>query len=184
MNSRSLFKLVVLMLNWLKLSLFAFPVVAALISFKQGTIKYGYDFLTVDHNWSIIISIGIGMVLNTWHAIRFEEEGLSDLRQYLKMRQRYEVTDTKNWSLASLKPSLEKLVNESKYWKSVKEQNNTLKLVVSNGYGFKDVVTLSDGPNGIVISSRPKSKLAIVDMARNLHNVKVLSKYLKENVTA
>ena len=65
MNARSLFKLVIYIINWLKITIIAFPLSFALISLKQGKLKYGYDFFDVDYNWAIVIAIGIGLVLNT-----------------------------------------------------------------------------------------------------------------------
>ncbi len=178
MNSNSWFKLIIYFVNWVKLSLISFPIAAAIITFKQGKVKYGYDFLTVDHNWSIIIAIGIGLVLNTWHAIAFENEGNLDPKQYLKMRQRFIITNSK-WSLDVYKTKLKSLLT-NKDWTLLSEDPGSIKLLIKSRFGQKDIVTLTPTDSGIEIYSRPKSPIAIVDMARNLSNVKVISKKLKE----
>jgi hypothetical protein len=180
MNSRSLFKLVIYMINWIKISLIAFPVAAALVAFKQGKMKYGYDFLTVDHNWSIIIAIGVGIVFNTWHAMSFENVGNVDPKQYLKMRQRFVITNSK-WSREQLAIKVEALLlKHPKRMTMLSKSNESYRFLVRNGYGFNDIVTLSLKDTGVEISSGPKSPLAIVDMARNLKNSKDISKHLKE----
>ncbi|MFT5511664.1 MAG: hypothetical protein ACI8SE_000057 [Bacteroidia bacterium] len=180
MNSRSLFKLVIYLINWLKISLIAFPVAAALITFKQGKMKYGYDFLTVDHNWSIIIAIGVGIVFNTWHAMEFETVGNVDPKQYLKMRQRLTITNSQ-WTTDQLQIKVEALMlKHPKRMSMLTKSNNLYKILVRNGYGFKDIVTLERKDDGVEITSVPKSRIAIVDMARNLKNTKEISKYLKE----
>lgn len=181
MNSRSFFKLIIYMINWIKLSAFSLPVTAALVAMKQGKMKYGYDFLTVDHNWSIIIAIGFGMVLNTWHAISFEEVGNIDPKQYLKMRQKFVIIDSK-WSLEQLKDKVRPMIESNKRWKLATHDPRHIKIQIKNGWGFTDILTLTPTPNGVEIYSRPQNKFAIVDMGRNLKNVKEVSKYLKESV--
>ena len=180
MNSRSLFKLVIYLINWVKVSLIALPVAAALITFKQGKMKYGYDFLTVDHNWSIIIAIGVGIVFNTWHAMEFEKIGNVDPKLYLKMRQRFMIKNS-NWSPDAFSIKIKALMMANP--KKMTLLNNTAdscKILVRNGYGFKDIVTLQRKYQGFEISSKPKSRLAVVDMGRNLKNCKEISKHLKE----
>lgn len=178
MNKRSLFKLIIYVVNWIKLTLIAFPFVAALISMKQGKLQYGYDFLTVDHNWSIIISIGLGMVLNTWHAISFEEVGNIDPKQYLKMRQRFWLKTTGGLTMEAIRSKMQEFVKGNKRAKVLADTDNQFKLQLKNGYGFKDIIELNAKDGGIEIYSRPKSVLNIVDMARNLKNVKTISSYL------
>jgi len=169
------------MINWIKLTAFSFPVTAALVAMKQGKMKYGYDFLTVDHNWSIIIAIGFGMVLNTWHAVSFEEIGNIDPKQYLKMRQKFVIIDSK-WTIDQLKEKVGPMVDSNKRWKLESHNQNQLKIKIKNGWGFTDILSLTPTNNGIEIYSKPKSPFAIVDMGRNLKNVKDVSKYLKESV--
>jgi hypothetical protein len=180
MNSNSFFKLVIYMINWIKISLIALPVSAAIVALKQGKMKYGYDFLTVDHNWSIVIAIGIGIVFNTWHAMSFENVGNVDPKQYLKMRQKFMITDSK-WSVEQLRIKVEVLLmKHPKKLTLLNSSNNHYKFLVRNGYGFKDILTLDLSEAGVEISSGPKSPIAIVDMARNLKNNKDISKHLKQ----
>jgi len=180
MNSRSLFKLVIYFINWLKVSLVALPVAAALITFKQGKMKYGYDFLTVDHNWSIIIAIGIGIIFNTWHAMEFEKIGNVDPKLYLKMRQRFMITNS-NWSAETFHIKLNALLMQHpKKMTLLNKENDSCSILVRNGYGFKDIVKIQRKGDGFEISSKPKSLLAVVDMGRNLKNCKEISKHLKE----
>lgn len=180
MNSKSLFKLVIYVINWIKLSLIVLPVSAALVAMKQGKMKYGYDFLTVDHSWSLVIAVGIGMVLNTWHAMRFEETGNVDPKQYLKMRQRFMIKNSP-WTPEQLRIKIEALLQRHPKRMEVRSQNpNSCELLVRNGYGFKDIVTLALKENGVEVYSRPKSPIAIIDLARNLNNCLEISKHLKE----
>ena len=180
MNSRSLFKLVIYLINWIKISLMAFPLAAALITFNQGKMKYGYDFLTVDHNWSLIIAIGIGIVFNTWHAMEFEKIGNVDPKLYLKMRQRFMIKNS-NWSKDTFDIKVKALLmNHPKKMTLIHKTDTECKILVRNGYGFKDIVTVEQKGQGFEISSKPKSRLAVVDMGRNLKNCKEISKHLKE----
>lgn len=180
MNSKSLFKLVIYLVNWIKLSLITLPVSAALVAMKQGKMKYGYDFLTVNHNWSLVIAIGIGMVLNTWHAMSFEEEKNIDPKQYLKMRQRFMITNSA-WTPEMLRIKVEALLaKHPKRMTLLNSSQDVFKILVRNGYGFKDIVTLERKNEGVEIYSRPKSPIALIDLARNLRNTKEISKHLKE----
>ncbi len=182
MTARSLFKLVIYIVNWLKISLIAFPVSFALISLKQGKLKYGYDFFDVDYNWAIVIAIGIGLVLNTWHAISFEELKATDLRQYLKVRQRYVITGTEKWSQDDVNSRMNALVEQERGWQVLKREARGSWVQIKNKYGFMDVVHLQANKDGVVIESRPKYLIDFVDMARNLSNVQYISKQLKQYV--
>jgi hypothetical protein len=180
MNSNSIFKLVIYCINWIKIVLIALPVSAALITLKQGKMKYGYDFLTVDHNWSIVIAIAIGIILNTWHAMAFEEIGNVDPKLYLKMRQQFVIKDS-DWSDDKLKIKIEALLlGQPKRLTLIHKDHGQYTFLARSRYGFKDIVTVQKIDGGVKISSRPKNRLAIVDMARNLSNAKDISKHLKE----
>ncbi len=201
MNARSLFKLVAYIINWIKISVFAFPFSMALIALKmtevttvldengvvvdrkfnvEWILKYGYDFFTVDYNWAIVIALGFGLILNTWHALSFEDLNASDLKQYLKVRQRYVITGSENWSQKDVNQYVSELVKSNKYWTRVKLDQKDIWLNVKNKFGFRDVVNLQSSPNGFIVESKPKYKIDFVDMARNLENTQFLSKYLKE----
>lgn len=168
------------MVNWIKLTLIAFPVSAALVSMKEGKLKYGYDFFEVDHNWSIVIAIGIGLTLNTWHTLSFEEIGNFDLKQYLKQRQRYLITGTKGWNAQIVESKVNRFIASQRRWKVKGQDNSYLKLSTKNKYGFEDVVSLTPTDQGIVVESRPRYWFPFVDLGRNLKNVQLISKYLKE----
>lgn len=180
MNSRSLFKLVVYLLNWIKITVFAFPVAAAITSLKQGKLKYGYDFFEVNHNWSIMIAIAISLTLNTWHAMSFEELKNYDLKQYLKVKQRYKIVGSEGWTIDNLQKALEGLTVSNRYWKALKRSKPGLWLGVKNKYGFQDVVHLTKTEDGFIVESKPRFLVDFVDMGRNLKNVQFLSKHLKE----
>jgi hypothetical protein len=181
MNARSLFKLVIYIINWLKISIIAFPVSFALISLKQGKLKYGYDFFDVDYNWAIVIAIGIGLVLNTWHAISFEELKATDLKQYLKVRQRYLITDSDELTEDDVRNRITAMASDKRGWTMLSREAHGIWLQIKNKYGFMDVVNLQVGNDGVVIESRPKYLVDFVDMARNLGNVQYISKHLKQS---
>ncbi|MBO6515260.1 MAG: hypothetical protein JJ975_01745 [Bacteroidia bacterium] len=197
MNARSFFKLFIYLVNWIKVSLIAFPFSLALISLKkpntativdengniiqqggQLVLKYGYDFFVIDYNWAIMIALGIGLALNTWHALSFEELGNFDLKQYLKVRQRYRITHSEMLSSEQVEKKLRNLETENPFWK-LSSLKNGFTLYVKNKFGFRDVVQLQPGDGGYIVQSKPRFWLDFIDMGRNLKNVQFISKYLK-----
>jgi hypothetical protein len=80
--------------------------------------------------------------------------------------------------MEAIRSKMQEFVKGNKRAKVLADTDNQFKLQLKNGYGFKDIIELNAKDGGIEIYSRPKSVLNIVDMARNLKNVKTISSYL------
>lgn len=85
------------------------------------------------------------------------------------------------WTPEQLQIKVEALlIKHPKRMTVLTSSQDAYKILVRNGYGFKDIVTLERKNEGVEIYSRPKSPLALIDLARNLKNTKEISKHLKE----
>ncbi len=177
MSQRFFFKLFAIAWTTIMLTMVFLPLVAAFFTFKEGTWKYGYTFLEINWKSNILVSLGIGMSLAVWNAFEFEGHRTVDMSQYLKPAQRYHFKTSAPVSKDELKESIESNVIR-KGW-TIRRWNDSGAEIFRRNFFMKDVVKITMIPSGLEISSRPRWRIMLVDMARNLSNIEDVSKRLK-----
>lgn len=178
MNASFVFKLVVLIWTWLKLTLVAFPFSFALISLKEGKFKYGYDFFDLDYRAAFLIAFGIGMALSVWNAFEFSNLKLNDLKQWMKSKQRhyYKYRNTSDFETA--KHILQQWANDQKRWK-VLQSDDTFVLKKNNYHPINDKIEIKAVDGGLEISSWPVGFTWFIDLGRNFKNTVLIGDVLR-----
>ncbi len=180
MNSKSAFKLIVLILTWLKISLISLPFTIALVNLKQGKFQYGYDFFELNFNAALLIAIAIGLVFSIWNAFEFEDIKGWEISQYMKTNQRYALKTDGDLTESELSEKLVKITSNNKRWKILQNGNDgKFVLGVKNFLGARDVITISRKNGEWEMFSRPKWKIEMIDLGRNFKNIEFISSQIK-----
>jgi len=180
MNSRSLFKLVTILITWFKVTVLSFPVMLAGVNLKKGKFQYGYDYFELDYNAAILIAIGVGIIFSVWNAFEHADREDMDEEQFMNAHQKYELINGSDFTTNGMLSALERIVQSNRRWKFLTTSSSEApyKLVVKNFLGAKDVVTIAKQTTGWMIESRPKWRIDFIDLGRNFDNIKWLSREL------
>jgi hypothetical protein len=176
MNSRFAFKLIALMLTFLKLLVVAYPFAFALVNLKQGKFKYGYDFFELNYKAAFIIAVGIALVFATWNAFEFAKYKKVGLTQYLKSKQKYAIDLPNGLSVEKAKSKVESWASSNKRVTKMMESPEVLKFSRRSKVFIRDVMTVRFKDQNIEIESRPKFAIWFIDLARNYKNVQWVAK--------
>lgn len=177
MSQRFLFKFSVIVVTTLLLTALFIPLVGAAFALKEGSWRYGYAFIDISWKSNLIVSLGIGMSLAVWNAFEFERYPNLEISQYFKPYQRYHFITQNPVSLEMLKTAVDEHIIR-KGWK-VREWMHDGVVILRRNYIMKDVVKIRLIPNGLEISSRPRWRILLIDMARNYRNIENVSRRLK-----
>lgn len=181
MNKKSVFKLLILLFTWIKITVFTLPFSFALINLKQGKFQYGYDFFELSFGSAILISFTFGLVFSVWNAFEFSNIGGVSLDQFMKPKQCYNLKNGKELSDEVLRLKLNKITTNQKRWKFLSNpESGAIKLEVKNFLGAKDVISITRVNEQWEIISQPKWKIEFIDFARNLKNIQFITKQISE----
>ncbi|MBI1305100.1 MAG: hypothetical protein GC181_00640 [Bacteroidetes bacterium] len=184
MNSRTVFKFIVFLLNWLIISLVSVPFTLALIALatrNHNTFQYGYDFIELNNSSALLISVAIGIVFSVWNAMAFSEATGVELKQFMKAWQKYKLKSDHEINSAEMKNKISRFTQANKNWKLRKvQEDGEWKFEVSNRFAPKDVVTVKRNGNEWLVESRPKLWIYFIDMARNFRNIEFITKQLND----
>lgn len=153
------------------------PFVGALFSMKEGKFHYGYSFFELDLNSVLLVTLAIAMTITVWNAFEFEKYPNLDIRQYFKPKQVYDVLTSKPVTDAEFKDAT-KGIEEMRGWKLIRSSDKEA-LFSRMNYLMRDRVHLELMSDRIRITSRPRWKILLVDMARNYRNVLKVGEKLK-----
>ncbi len=173
------FKLLIIIWSWIKTAAILFPICYLLVSVKQGKLKYGYDFFEVDWRWALMISIGVAMVFVVWTAMEFSRLNFSDLKQYLKSRQKHYYNYQSEADVSEVKSLLESFASANRRWTSSSSIDGFI-LSKKNPYFIKDRLTITWIEGGLEIEAKPIGMTFLPDMGRNFKHILKLGDYLKE----
>ena len=176
MNSRFAFKLIALLITFLKLLIVAYPFAFALVNLKQGKFKYGYDFFELNYKAAFIIAVGIALVFAIWNAFEFAKFKKISLTQYLKSRQKYTLSLPAGLSQNDAKSKLESWAKENQRVTKLFDRNDTMEFSRKSKVLIRDVMTVTFNDKNVEIYSRPKFAIWFVDLARNYKNVQLVAK--------
>jgi hypothetical protein len=181
MNSTSLFKLAVILITWLKITLVSLPFSIALVNLKKGKFQYGYDYFELDYKAAILIAISLGIIFSVWNAFEHAKREDMDPRQFMKAKQKYQLKQGAEISKEQIQSRLKALTEGNRRCSLLSESGSAnFKMGVKNKFGAKDVVTISRHESSWMLVSRPKWLIDSIDLARNFDNIKMVSKEIQK----
>jgi hypothetical protein len=163
-----LFKVFIITITTLKLTLVFSPIVMALRAMRIAPFNLQDEVLA-----SLLIGFGVAMCLSAWNAMEFDNFRFIDLRYYLKPKQKAEIQLNSNVSSADILTHIENSLATDKNWKADKTQKNgSLSFEVKSSYRAKDIVTIdTESDTQLLITSKPSGIIWVVDFGRNYLNV-------------
>lgn len=161
-----LFKLLIILLQTLKITILVTPVVLAVRAIYLPV----FD-LNPELQAAIFIAFGVGMSATIWNAFEFENFRLMNLKYYLKSNQKHELTISDSINTDKLLDFLVGNINQAGNWKLISRHEEGLVFKVLSKRKIADKVEIRSIGNRVLIESKPWFNIWPLDMGRNYKNI-------------
>lgn len=161
-----LFKLSIILLQTLKITLLLTPLVLAVRAIYMPV----FDLLP-ELQAAIFIAFGIGMSATIWNAFEFENYRLMDLKYYLKSHQKYELNLSETLDGSQVRDFIIENISQAGNWKLISKEEQNLEFKVLSKRKIADTVRIRIQGNRVLMESKPRLNFWPLDMGRNYKNI-------------